>query len=110
MWAILQFISKADNIGPDEKSLEMIRNGTPEVAHLSDGILRDCLRKLAEMHFTYETHTSYKPWAPDPNEKTDAESPEKIDLKSRALLAESKLSSIYSTVANTIHRKQVDDR
>lgn len=71
MWSIFQFISKADNIGPDEKSLELIRNGIPSLEHLSEKVLRQYLFKLEELHFTYKTHTSYKPWAPDTNAKME---------------------------------------
>ena len=100
LWAMFQFISKADNIGPDEKSLEMIRNGVPAFVHLSDKVLRQYLYKLEELHFTYKTNSSYKPWAPTAETKSEDS---EVDWKSRALSAESKLNVIYGTVVRTIH-------
>ena len=103
MWLIFKFLGKADNIGPDEKSLEMIRNGVPTLASLSDKILRQYLFKLNELHFVYKTHSSCKPWAPDQKSETK---PQDVDWEKRALLAERRLSTIYGAIANAIHLQE----
>lgn len=103
MWLIYKFLGKADNIGPDEKSLEMIRNGVPTLASLSDKILRQYLFKLNELHFVYKTHSSCKPCAPDPKSETK---PQDVDWEKRALLAERRLSTIYGAIANAIHLQE----
>lgn len=103
MWLIFKFLGKADNIGPDEKSIEMIRNGVPTLANLSDKVLRQYLLKLNELHFIYKTHSSYKPWSPDPSSESE---PQDVDWKRRALLAERKLNTICVAVANAIHQQE----